>query len=359
MTTSAAKGETSLVLLLGNKNLSSWSLRPWLVLRQAGISFEEHVFLFEEEGWRERIVKLSPSRKVPALRHRRPGKEDLVVWDSLAIAEYVADLFPDKHLWPSDREARAIARAVSAEMHSGFAHVRKEMSMDVVARYPKKRCSRELQMEVDRIQEIWAECRSRFGSGGPFLFGGFTIADAMFAPIVWRLRTYDVPVREEVRGWYEMMLGLDAMKQWEAEAHAEVEAQRATTRKSDPGSAQHVFAVIFTSQHAHSSKGEPPEGYAEVAAAMEELARKQPGFLGIESARNPDGSAITVSYWESLEAITAWKAQAEHRRAQDLGRERFYASYEVRVCTVERGYKYSRSHSRNFTSERNVQVLQK
>jgi glutathione S-transferase len=193
------------VLLLGDKNLSSWSLRPWLLMRHAGIAFEEHVVLFEEESWREKIVALSPSRKVPALRHRRGSQqpaEELLVWDSLAIAEYIADLFPEKQLWPEDRAARAVARAVSAEMHSGFASLRKDMSMNVTARRPRRTVSRETQVDIDRVQAIWADCRKRFGADGPFLFGCFSVADAMYAPVVWRFRTYDVPLIPEVRSWY-------------------------------------------------------------------------------------------------------------------------------------------------------------
>lgn len=331
-----------LVLVLGNKNLSSWSLRPWVLLRHAGVPFEEHVFLFEEQGWREKIVKLSPSRKVPALRHRARGAEDLVIWDSLAIAEYLAELLPEKQLWPEDRTARAVARSVSAEMHSGFANLRKDLSMDVTARVPRRRPSRETQADIDRVQSLWTECRARFGAGGPFLFGRFSVADAMFAPVVWRFRTYDVPLTDGARAWYETMLELPAMKEWERDAESEVRAAGSRPRgfAPDPTSAQHCYAVIFSSQHASQGSDGTPEGYEETANAMVELASKQPGFLGVESARNPDGFGITVSYWESLEAITSWKAQAEHQRAQSRGRELFYSRYEVRVCSVERGYKY-------------------
>lgn len=335
---------SGLLLLSGNKNLSSWSLRPWLVMRHAGLPFEERVVLFEEEGWREKIVAFSPSRKVPALRHRRAGADDLVLWDSLAIMEYVAELFPDARLWPDDLASRAVARAVSAEMHSGFSHLRRDLSMDVTARHPRRTLSHETQSDVDRIQAIWTECRTRFGEGGPFLFGRFSIADAMFAPVVFRFRTYDVPVRPDALPYYETMLALDAMKEWERDAEAEVRAAEARpkTAPPDPTSAQHCFAVIFTNRHSRSGADGPPDGYDRTAEAMVELAREQPGFLGVESARNPDGFGITVSYWDSLEAIASWKNHPEHRRAQQMGREAFYSSYDVRVCTVERGYKYSR-----------------
>lgn len=323
-------------LLLGNKNLSSWSLRPWLALRQADIPFTEHVFLFEEAGWRDRIAELSPSRRVPALRDG-----ELVIWDSLAICEYAADRHPEAALWPADPKARAVARAVSAEMHSGFAALRKDMSMDVVARHPSAPRSRETAADVARVLEIWDECRARHGADGPFLFGRFSIADAMYAPLVWRFRTYAVPVTGRGAAWYAMMLELPAMKEWERAAEAEVAALRASpkTATPDPTSAQHCFAVIFSSQHAGAS----PAGYDEAATAMVELAAKQPGFLGVESARGTDGFGITVSYWDSLEAIARWKAHPEHQKAQAQGRESFYARYELRVCSVERGYKFTRS----------------
>jgi glutathione S-transferase len=334
----------SLLLVLGNKNLSSWSLRPWLLLRHAGIAFEERVFLFEDPGWRDEIVKLSPSRRVPALRH-----DSEVIWDSLAICEYINDLHPEKNLWPKDPKTRAIARSVSAEMHSSFGNLRKDLSMDVTARIPRRATrSAETQADIDRIVQIWTDCRQRFGGSWtdePFLFGPFSIADAMYAPVVWRFRSYDIPIKNELaRWWYEMMLTLPAMKEWEADAEKEVAelAARPKEKTPDPKSAQHCFAVIFSSQH---KPGAQEAGYDDVVNAMEELAKKQPGFLGIEGARSPDGFGITVSYWDSLEAISAWKAQADHQRAQSKGRESFYSRYEVRVCSVERGYKFPYSQS--------------
>ena len=327
-------------LVIGNKNLSSWSLRPWILLRHAGIPFTEEVRLFETPGWRDRIHDASPSGRVPALRHR-----DLVVWDSLAICEYVAELYPEAGLWPAERDARAVARAVSAEMQSGFAALRKELSMDGVARYPRKTRSHETARDIDRVIAIWEDCRARFGerAGGPFLFGRFSVADAMFAPVVWRFRTYDVPVSGAAAHWYHLMLEHPAMKAWASDAESEVWA--ATTAQAiqpvpHPASAQHCFAVIFSSQRRRDNASDA--AYAQTADAMEELARKQPGFIGIESARGTDGFGITVSYWDSLEAVAAWKEQADHRQAQARGREEFYSRYEIRVCTVERGYDFRR-----------------
>jgi glutathione S-transferase len=336
-----------ILLVLGNKNLSSWSLRPWLPLRYAGIPFRERVVPFETDGWRESIQALSPSRRVPVIHH---GEH--VIWDSLAICEYAAERFPDARLWPSDLGQRALARSVSAEMHSGFASLRRDLSMDVVARHPRRPMSHETESDVARVRELWAECRARAASlqgdeSGPFLFGRFSIADAMFAPVVWRFRTYDVELEGSARAYYEAMLALPAMKEWEQGAIAEVAALSAArdaaaesaTRAPDPTSAQHCFAVIFSSLRT----AEASEEYEAATAAMVELASKQPGFLGIESARGPDGFGVTVSYWDSLEAIRNWKDVPAHAAVQAQGRKTFYERYEVRVAAVERGYKFTSS----------------
>jgi glutathione S-transferase len=319
-----------LELVIGNKNLSSWSLRPWIMLRHASIPFVEEMRRFEEAGWRDAIGSVSPSGRVPVLRD---GK--LVVWDSLAICEYVAETNSGAKLWPDDPGARAVARSVSAEMHSGFSHLRRDLSMDVVARFPRRSRAQETEREIQRVLAIWDDCRFRFGGSGSFLFGRFSIADAMFAPVVWRFRSYDVPVSGRAAEYQAMMLELPAMKSWEADAEAEVRAQaaRAHLKTNDPRSAQHAFAVIFSSKLRR-----PSEDYSTTAAAMVELAHQQPGFLGVESARGADGFGITVSYWDSLEAISAFNAIPIHREAQGRGRSEFYERYELRVCTVERGY---------------------
>jgi len=327
-----------MLIVLGNKNLSSWSLRPWVLLRHAEIPFRERVLPFEAEGWRDAIVALSPTRRVPVLHDG-----ELVVWDSLAICEYVADAFPGARLWPTDRSARAVARSVSAEMHSGFPNMRRDLSMDVVARLPRRPFARETEDELVRVQGIWTECRARAAGlsgedAGPFLFGRFSIADAMFAPVVWRFRTYGIELSGEARAYSDTMLALPAMREWEQAAIAEVKAlaEVASKRAPDPRSAQHCFAVIFCSQRTAAAS----DDYDAVARAMDELSAKQPGFLGVEHARGPDGFGITVSYWDSLEAIRNWKDVPAHAAAQAKGRESFYERYEVRVCTVERGYKF-------------------
>ena len=312
-------------LVIADKNLSSWSMRPWLVLKHAGIPFEEHLLLFGRADWRDAIAPLSPSRQVPALHDG-----GLVVWDSLAICEYLAERFPDARLWPDDAKERAVARAVACEMHSSFAALRRELPLDVTARSPRT-ISTEAESDVRRVQEIWSRAR------GPFLFGAFSIADAMFAPVVFRFRTYGIAVEgESARAWCDAMLSLPAMKQWERDAAAEVAGRReAKPEPPSPRSARDCFAVIFTSELAGA-----PEGYEETAARMVELASKEPGFLSVESARSEGGLGITVSYWDSLAAIRRWKDNAEHQLVQLRGRQSFYARYDVRVARVERHYRF-------------------
>ena len=309
-------------LFIGNKNLSSWSLRPWLVLRHAGMPFEERMLRFEEPGWRTSIREISPTCTVPVLHDG-----DLVIGDSLAICEYLAEERPE--LWPADRVLRARARAVAAEMHSGFTSLRRDLPMDVSARVPHAARSAETEQAIARVLAIW---NARLG---PFLFGEFSIADAMFAPVVFRFRTYDVPLSGAAAGYAATMLALPGMQEWAAAAALETRPAGAP----DPTSAEHCWAVIFTSQ---LGTGERVADYGPTTMAMEELAAKQPGYLGMESARGEDGLGITVSYWGSLAAISSWKSVAEHRVAQERGRSSFYDRYEVRICNVERSYRFSK-----------------
>jgi glutathione S-transferase len=196
-------------LYVGEKNYSSWSLRAWLLLRGAGIPFrEEFVSLADDSGKQARFAKL-PAGRVPALEDG-----DVKVWDSLAIAEYLAEQHPG--LWPADRAARAWARAICAEMHSGFTALRSEMSMDVRARRPQRKRSPALLADLARIEAIWNETRQRFGAGGPLLFGTFTIADAFFAPVAFRFRTYGVELPGEAGAYQRAVLALPAAREWEA-----------------------------------------------------------------------------------------------------------------------------------------------
>lgn len=207
-----------LTLVIGNKNYSSWSLRPWLVLRQAGIPFEEvRVPLYTPESLVE-LGRWSPSGLVPLLRDG-----ELKVWDSLAICEYLHERFPEHRLWPADAAARAVARSVSAEMHSGFGALRQAMSMNINRHYPDQGRTPECFKDVERILALWTDCRARFGAGGDFLFGGFSIADAMYAPVALRFRTYAVPLEGAARAYADALLALPALREWVAAAEAEVE----------------------------------------------------------------------------------------------------------------------------------------
>lgn len=205
-------------LVIGDKNLSSWSLRPWLALSVAGIEFEEIGIRLGRPGTRAEILRHSPSGKVPCLID-----DDLVVWDSLAICEYAAEISPT--LWPTDTASRALARAVSAEMHSGFTALRQAMPMEICAAKPGAGRSPEVDADIARIVALWESCRARsvaMGKAGPFLFGAFSIADAMFAPVIWRFATYAVALPPAAQAWADAMRALPAMQAWHAAARAEV-----------------------------------------------------------------------------------------------------------------------------------------
>jgi glutathione S-transferase len=201
----------TLKLVIGNKNYSSWSMRPWLALRANGIAFEEvSVPLYTGNvADKERILSFSASGKVPVLIDG-----EVTVWDSLAIIEYLAERFPDAHLWPHDRAERAHARAISAEMHSGFVSLRNECGMNLHRPIRAVALSQDAQANVARIQEIWIECRERYGERGSFLFGTFGAADAMFAPVVHRFRTYDIAVAPKAQAYMETMMALPAFAEW-------------------------------------------------------------------------------------------------------------------------------------------------
>ncbi|HEX2841922.1 glutathione S-transferase family protein [Hyphomicrobium sp.] len=201
-------------LVIGNKNTSSWSLRPWLALKQAGIDFTEIRINLRAPDKKEQIRAHSPAGRVPVL-----WADDLMVWDSLAILEYLADRHPDKALWPSDVRARAIARSAAAEMHSGFQALREHCPMNFLARDPKADHIDPVQVNIRRIVELWKDCRQRFGADGPFLFSGFSIADAMYAPVASRFRTYIENLGAfgddgTCAAYIETLFALPAMKEW-------------------------------------------------------------------------------------------------------------------------------------------------
>jgi len=205
-------------LVIGNKNYSSWSLRPWLLMREAGLSFDEIRIPLRKPDTAARIREHSPTGRVPVLYGG-----SLTIWDSLAIAEYLAERHPEHALWPADTTARAHARAVSAEMHSGFQALRTHMPMHCRARFPGVGRTPEVLADIARVTDSWRECRARFGTGGPLLFGAFSIADAMYAPVVLRFRTYAVELDAVCRAYADAVLALPAMGRWLAEADAETE----------------------------------------------------------------------------------------------------------------------------------------
>ncbi len=202
-------------LVIGSKNLSSWSLRPWLALKMLGEPFEEVLIPLGRADSKQQILAYNPAGKVPFLRDRQ-----LAVWDSLAICEYLADCFPGK-LWPLDAAQRAEARSMVAEMHSGFTALRQELPMNVTASLPGKPLSDAALADIERIVDLWEHQLERNQTQGPFLFGEFSIADAFFAPVVWRFHTYHVALPALSARYAAHLRALPAMQQWLAEAEAE------------------------------------------------------------------------------------------------------------------------------------------
>jgi glutathione S-transferase len=217
--------ETAFRLVIGNKAWSSWSLRPWLVLKRFAIPFEEVSVALRQPDTKAQILVHSPAGKVPALI-----TGDLIVWDSLAIIEYLADCFPDRGIWPKDAQARAIARCVSAEMHSGFQALREHCPMDLLSRKPFESLPETVEHNVRRIVASWQDCRRRFADDGPFLFGAFSAADAMYAPVASRFRTYipDLAAYGDdgtAAAYVDTSLGTPEMAEWSAAAARELAPQ--------------------------------------------------------------------------------------------------------------------------------------
>ena len=207
----------ALTLVIGNKNYSSWSMRPWLALKAGNIAFDEVMIpLYTGDADKQRIVNYTGSGKVPVLIDG-----DVTIWDSLSIIEYAAERFPQAQLWPEDRARRAHARSVSAEMHSGFAALRDECGMNLHRPVRAKQLSASARADIARIQQIWTECRERYGKLGPYLFGALSSADAMYAPVVHRFRIYAIDVMPEVRAYMETMMALPAFEEWTRAALAE------------------------------------------------------------------------------------------------------------------------------------------
>ncbi len=205
-------------LVIGNKNYSSWSLRPWLLLREAGIEFEEHRIVLDTDTTKTEIAEFTEAGRVPVLI-----LDDVSVWDSMAIAETVAERWPDKQLWPADPVKRAHARSVSAEMHSGFDVLRAKMPMNCRAMGRKVPLPDELTDDIDRVIAIWSQCHRRYASDEGWLFGDFSIADAMYAPVVLRFRTYGINLPESAGFYPHRVLESEAMQEWLLAAESEVE----------------------------------------------------------------------------------------------------------------------------------------
>lgn len=203
-------------LVIGNRNYSSWSMRPWLVMEAFGLPREEEVIPLDQPDTGARIAAVSGAGRVPVL-----VDGPLTVWDSLAICEYLAERFPEKALWPRDPAARAVARSACAEMHSGFQALREACPVKVKEVFEPRPLSPSVQANVARITALWEECRRRFGQGGPWLFGAFSIADAFYAPVVSRFRTYGIPVSGAAAAWADAMWAHPAMQKWIALAKAE------------------------------------------------------------------------------------------------------------------------------------------
>jgi glutathione S-transferase len=207
----------TLTLVIGTRRYSSWSLRPFLALKAAGAAFDVVEIRLRQPETKAEILKWSPSGKVPLLVHG-----DTKVWDSLAICEYVAELFPEARLWPDDPKARAVARAVSAEMHAGFVALRNTCPMDLCVFQPMGQVPDDVAADMVRIQALWNDCRSRFGAGGPYLFGRFSVADAMWAPVVTRTATYALPLDPVSEDYRQAIVALPGLVEWRDAAKAEI-----------------------------------------------------------------------------------------------------------------------------------------
>jgi len=213
---------TPVTLVIANKNYSSWSLRPWLVMTELGIAFNERMLKFDSEDWAKNIATLSPSRLVPVLWEGEPGK-GLPSFDTLAIIERLHELFPDKAVWPRNAEARARARSLCADFHADYRALRAAMPMNLRGRYPGKGMHPEVAQEIERLTGHWLRTRREFGAGGRFLFGDYCAADAYFTPVVSRFVTYGVDLEGEARSYQQTLLGAASFAAWRTAALQETE----------------------------------------------------------------------------------------------------------------------------------------
>jgi glutathione S-transferase len=205
-----------LTLVVGNKNYSSWSMRPWVLLRGRGIPFQERILKFESQDWRDNINRLSPSGLVPVLWEGVPG-EGFATWDTLAISERLHELFPERGVWPADSRRRAQARSAAAEMHAGFRTLRGAMPMNIRSSHPGKGMNPDVARDISRISALWA------AASGPFLFGDFCAADAFYAPVATRFVTYGVQLKGVANDYLQALLGSPGVQAWNADAVKETE----------------------------------------------------------------------------------------------------------------------------------------
>lgn len=207
-------------LYIGYKQTSSWSLRGWLAMRKTGAEFEEVTIRYRTAAGKQQLEQISPSGRVPVLVHQT-GETLIRVWESLAICDYLAELFPERNLWPADPPARAYARSIAAEMHAGFMPLRQHLSMDLLAHHPGAgHDAPGVAEDIARILHIWRECRETYGQDGPFLFGNFTMADAMYAPVVTRFRTYGIAADAIGDAYMEAVLADPDVRAWDDDAKA-------------------------------------------------------------------------------------------------------------------------------------------
>ncbi len=208
------------LLIIGNKNYSSWSLRPYMMLAMAGIAFDEKLITFGDPDFSKKVRRISGAGQVPILVHNR-----ITTWDSLAIMEYLADAFPQKHIWPANKAARAMARSAAAEMHSSYRGLRNACPMNLrrPRKLPPSGITEAIKKDVARIEALWAQCRKAHGKGGDFLFGKFSAADAMFTPVVTRLDTFAIPVKPATRRYIEVIMKTAAFQTWKTAALQEKE----------------------------------------------------------------------------------------------------------------------------------------
>lgn len=213
---------TPLTLVIANKNYSSWSSRPWLVMTELGIAFDERMLKFDSEDWATNIAALSPSHLVPVLWEGKPG-EGFPTFDTLAIIERLHELFPDKGIWPSNARARARARSLVADFHAGYRALRAAMPMNLRGHYPGKGMSREVEQDIGRLTANWVDTRREFGKGGRFLFGEYCAADAYFAPVASRFVTYAVAIDSDAKIYQQALLETASFTAWRKAALQETE----------------------------------------------------------------------------------------------------------------------------------------